>query len=105
MSTPLVSLVFGEEGQIEVVGWSGNKDGKGDKLYILKCNKCSKDSELFGEGYFRSTKGNLVKGAVPCGCSKSPGGLRSNLLCFASEKLKNLVIRSRVCWGVEGTED
>jgi hypothetical protein len=65
----LSGVVFGEEGQIEVVGWSG-KYGT-HKLYILKCNKCSKDSELFGEGYFRSTKGNLVNLiSTPCGCGK-----------------------------------
>jgi hypothetical protein len=62
---------FGEEGQIEVVGWSGKNKGN-KKFYILKCNKCSKDTELFGEGYFRSVKGNLVSGRVPCGCSKIP---------------------------------
>lgn len=61
---------FGEEGQLEVVGWSGEQ-GRGSKLYILKCCECSKDSELFGEGYFKSQKGGLIRGMIPCGCSKS----------------------------------
>ena len=61
---------FGEEGQLEVVGWSGKSWSA--KFYILKCNKCSQDSELFGEGYFRSVKSVLVKGQVPCGCSRNP---------------------------------
>jgi hypothetical protein len=65
----LSGVVFGEEGQIEVVGWSGKC--RTAKYYILKCNKCSKDTELFGEGYFRSVKGSLVKGAVPCGCGRA----------------------------------
>jgi len=60
---------FGEEGQLEVVGWSGRNKG-GHKLYILECNKCSQDGELFREGYFRSLKGHLVKGAVPCGWAR-----------------------------------
>ena len=40
---------FGEEGQLEVVGWSGIQGRI--KLYVLKCDKCSQGSELFGEGY------------------------------------------------------
>ena len=38
--------------------------------YKVICTKCSKDKELFPDGYFVSTKGNLVKGRKPCGCSK-----------------------------------
>jgi hypothetical protein len=67
----LSGVVFGEEDQLTVVGWSG-KQGKAVKLYILKCNKCSQDSELFNGGYFRSLKSNLANGQVPCGCSKKP---------------------------------
>lgn len=29
-------------------------------------------AELFPDGYFVSNKGNLEKGQIPCGCSKSP---------------------------------
>ena len=65
----LASPEFGGEGQLEVVGWSG-RSGTG-KYYILKCGKCSLDSELFGGGYFRSLKSRLMDGQVPCGCSKS----------------------------------
>lgn len=64
----LTNPTFGEEGQLEVVGWSG-KQGT-NKFYILKCSKCPQDSELFGDGHFRSLKCSLVKGSVPCGCSK-----------------------------------
>ena len=64
----LTNPVFGEEDQLKVVGWSLTKTGK--KYYILKCKRCSQDSELFGEGYFRSLKGNLIKQKqLPCGCS------------------------------------
>lgn len=63
--------VFGDEEQLEVVGWSGKR--RSDKYYILKCTKCSKDRELFGEGYFRSFKFSLYpnkirKETLPCNC-------------------------------------
>ena len=85
----LSGVVFGEEGQLEVVGWSG-RDKWSNKFYILKCNKCSKDSELFGEGYFRSLKGNLVNGAVPCGCSKIPKWSKEQFAVLCSRKAKEL---------------
>ena len=62
---------YGTEGQLEVIGWSGKKCGD-HKFYILRCSKCGQDSELFGEGYFKSLKSNLVRGLVPCGCSNIP---------------------------------
>ncbi|UZS00840.1 endonuclease [Pseudomonas phage vB_PsaM_M1] len=67
----LTSPTFGNEGQLKVVGWSGSDNGR-HRLYVLLCNKCSQDSELFGDGYFRSTKYNLLKGAIPCGCAVKP---------------------------------
>jgi len=62
--------VVGEDNQIEVIGWSGYK--RTAKVYILKCHKCSEDSELFEDGVFRSVKGNLIKGNIPCGCARAP---------------------------------
>lgn len=41
-------------------------------VYKVTCKICSQDPELFPEGYFLSTKGNLEKGKLPCGCSKTP---------------------------------
>lgn len=58
---------FGSSNQIKVLGFSGDK-GK-QKFYIVVCDYCSKDSDLFGQGYFRSSKGNLINGQLPCGCS------------------------------------
>lgn len=58
---------FGEDNQLTVVGWSGRDAGH--KVYITRCTLCCKDSELFGEGYFRSFKGHLRAGCLPCGCS------------------------------------
>jgi len=60
---------FGEDGQLAVIGWSG-RDNFGAKMYVLKCNNCSKDTELFGEGYFSRKKGRLINmKSIPCGCS------------------------------------
>lgn len=67
----LASPIFGDDGQLGVVGWSG-RNGWSVKYYIVKCSKCTQDSELFGEGYFKSLKDNLLRGKVPCGCSKRP---------------------------------
>ncbi len=62
---------FGKGNQLVVIGWCG-KYKIGNKYYILKCHTCAKDTELHGEGMFRSLKGNLVKGRVPCGCAFNP---------------------------------
>ncbi|ENM2831971.1 DUF723 domain-containing protein [Vibrio cholerae] len=43
-----------------------------EKYYVVKCDKCSQDPELFGEGLFKVTLSNLKKGSTPCGCSKNP---------------------------------
>ncbi|WMB74209.1 hypothetical protein RA178_06230 [Shewanella oncorhynchi] len=55
--------------------------------YIVYCETCSKDSEMFGEGYFNTTLGNLQNGYKPCGCSKAPR--------WTEEQYKVLV--KRVC--------
>lgn len=63
---------FGDEGQLEVIGW-GTRDKSGSKNYVVVCHKCSQDSELFGDGLFRATKGNILKRkSMPCGCAKNP---------------------------------
>lgn len=58
---------FGKDLQLEVVGWSGKRQYI--KLYIVRCSVCSSDPEIFGGGYFKSSKGDLVRGQIPCGCS------------------------------------
>lgn len=60
-----------EDGKLEVVGVFEHTKGKPAKFKVT-CTKCSKDPELFPEGYFVSTKGDLIKGNKPCGCSKIP---------------------------------
>ena len=39
--------------------------------YKVECSICSQDKELFSEDFLIS-KSHLLKGKVPCGCSKSP---------------------------------
>lgn len=63
--------VFGKDGQLQVIGHNKSKGNK--KCYILKCAICSQDSELFGDGYFKSVKNSLINiGALPCGCAMYP---------------------------------
>jgi hypothetical protein len=64
----LTAPAFGKDNQLTVVGWSGRTKANA-RLYILSCNKCSQDSELFTEGYFKSAKSNLKAGQLPCGCA------------------------------------
>ena len=60
-----------EDGKLEVVGVFEHTKGKPAKFKVT-CTECSKDKELFPDGYFVSTKGDLIKGNKPCGCSKIP---------------------------------
>lgn len=80
----LSGAVFVDQGQLKVIGWSGRNGNT--KCYILKCDKCSEDSELFGDGVFRSLRGNLVKGRVPCGCSKNPKWTKEQYHTLCSRK-------------------
>jgi len=78
---------FGEHGQLEVVGWSGRQ--KSIKSYILKCSKCSLDGELFGEGYFKSRKGNLMNlSQIPCGCSTTHKWSKEQFKILCARKAK-----------------
>jgi len=52
---------------VELGSMQGDK-----KLYKLYCSVCAQDPELFGDGVFEMTKGNILKGAIPCGCSANP---------------------------------
>lgn len=36
----------------------------------MKCSKCALDNELFGQGYFKSRKADIVRGKTPCGCKR-----------------------------------
>lgn len=57
-----------KDGRLEVISIHGKQGRK--TTFKVTCAECSKDLELFPEGYFISNKGNLVRGHNPCGCSK-----------------------------------
>ena len=80
---------FGTFKQLEVIGWSG-RDTRGYKFYILKCDICSRDNELFGEGYFKILRNNLLNGVLPCGCSKSPRWSQEQFYTICSRKASDL---------------
>lgn len=66
------SPVHGKQEQLHVLGWHGQmKDGH--LIYIVKCYICSKDTELYGDGIFTSSKSSLIRGSYPCGCKKTGG--------------------------------
>lgn len=57
-------------GVLTVVGVSIEKSN-GAAKFICECSMCSADNELFPYN-FSTTKGSLIKGYVPCGCSNKP---------------------------------
>lgn len=56
-------------GKLTVVGWLG-KIGR-IKKYVMECNVCSLDKELWPTGSITGPKGSLVKGQIPCGCRRA----------------------------------
>lgn len=79
---------FGEQEQLEVIGWSGRTSGH--KVYISKCALCCKDGELFGQGYFKSFKGHLNAGCLPCGCSNYTKWSREQYITLCQRKAEEL---------------
>ena len=85
----------------DFIGWK-SKDGNLEVVEIIKkcrhttykvhCKICSKDKELFPLGYFVSTKSNLIKGQVPCGCSRHPLLNEQQWLTCANRLAKGFII-------------
>lgn len=71
-----------EDGKLEAIGII-SKTKSGNATFKVTCTECSKDPELFPDGYFVSTKGHLVNGTKPCGCSKNPRWLDWQFLILA----------------------
>ena len=80
------------DGKLKVIGVFG-KQGT-TVLFKVTCTECSKDPELFPDGYFVDTKRNLKKGKKPCGCSKQPRWFPFQYLILASRagKKKGFVV-------------
>lgn len=86
----LSNPVFGKEDQLQVVGWNGkNKKGKGAKYYIVRCSKCSSDSELFNGGYFKSDKAGLIRDQHLVDVEKASSGQKNNTLYSVNVNPKN----------------
>lgn len=81
-----------KDGKLEVIGIAGKKGSH--KVYKVTCTECSKDPELFPDGYFISTKGHLKEEKKPCGCSKAPKWKQFQLLILAkrSGELKGFIV-------------
>lgn len=82
--------LFGPDNQLSLIG-KGGKIGSGyNSYYIVKCSVCSKDGELFGEGYFRSSKKHLVSRSLPCGCAKNVRWSQDQYATLCSRKAEQL---------------
>ena len=52
----------------EVLGYQN----KTNRSFVFTCGICSKDEELWPYGSIVSTRGQIVAGHTPCGCTKTP---------------------------------
>lgn len=85
----LTAPTFGKDNQLTVIGWSGWRSK--NKLYILFCDICKEDHELFGEGYFSSVKNSLVNiKALPCGCAVYPKWTKQQYELICTRKAKEI---------------
>lgn len=56
-------------GVLTVTGVAGKKNGV--VLFFTSCSICSEDIELWDTCHLTTSKGSLVRGQIPCGCSSS----------------------------------
>lgn len=80
------------DGKLEVIGIDEKTIKDGSKLFKVVCSECSKDKELFPDGYFISTKGRLKAGQKPCGCAKNPRWKTWQFLTLARRAAKDRFI-------------
>ena len=78
------------DGKLEVIGIAG-KQGT-NTIFKVTCTECSKDPELFPDGYFVSPKQHLANGTKPCGCSKKPKWYDWQFLILAHRAAKDRFI-------------
>ena len=83
-----VCPLFGKQRQLKVIGYF--RKGVGKKTYILECSVCRKDPEMFGDGYFKSSKGSLLSGSLPCGCSNIPKWSKEQHYLLCKRKAESL---------------
>lgn len=81
-----------DDGKLEVIEiYQESINGK-PALFKVTCIECSKDPELFPDGYFVSIKSNLVKGQKPCGCGRTPRWFDWQYLILARRVAKKCFI-------------
>lgn len=78
------------DGKLTVVGIAGKQGRR--TLFKVTCDECSKDKELFPDGYFISQKGNLIDGRKPCGCAFNPKWYYWQFLILARRAAKDRFI-------------
>ena len=61
---------FGSEGQITILS-EFCKGYSSRKFFRVICSVCATDPELFNDGHFEIDKFSLLRGSMPCGCSKT----------------------------------
>jgi len=66
-----IGTIHPKHSHISVIGWDGISKRQTQKLYDVYCSKCAKDFELHGNGIFKQTKYEFIKGQSVCGCVKN----------------------------------
>lgn len=80
------------DGKLEVIGIADETGKNGRKLFKVTCTECSKDKELFPDGYFVSQKCHLIKCQKPCGCAFNPRWIGWQYLILARRAAKGRFI-------------
>ena len=80
--------IFGDKGQLYVMQRVKIKNRKAI-YYRVRCQECSLDSELYGDGLFYSSKSNLNSGHIPCGCSGQVNRTGEQWKILLTRKLKD----------------
>lgn len=58
-----------QDGRLEIVGLV-SKDNKSRKVYAVLCHVCKDDPQLYGDGVFKVSHGNLTRNKnICCGCN------------------------------------
>lgn len=79
LKDPFIGQRFGENSQIEVLGWFGRKAKNNAKYYKVICHECAKNKHI-ELPIFDILKDNLNKGRKPCLCSKNPKNMPTGTL-------------------------
>ncbi|CAH9013375.1 conserved hypothetical protein [Vibrio phage 501E54-1] len=76
---------------LETNGKLGSK-----KKIVFKCNICSLDKEMYGEGIFEAKSSHIKDGIISCGCSKSyrPSHKQKKLKAQRVAKAKGFILEN-----------